>query len=213
MLLYENDNSTFPYSFKPDILNKPPGGFLKGYQYSPQGWWWQNYIESYLKQLKSPKRVIECPSRKITDPILKNFLLCGNYGVNSSICKLKTGLSSRAEFKGKPLSQTSIPKPSGTVLLLDSGFNIINYWHATKEPPSTLNNTIEDNCYIPGAKINEQKRIWPGLEMDALKGRHWGRKINAAFVDGHLEKKKADSFVVEKKQTGYTNRCPLWVPK
>jgi prepilin-type N-terminal cleavage/methylation domain-containing protein/prepilin-type processing-associated H-X9-DG protein len=211
MLLYVNDNSTFPYAFKPDPINQPPGGFLKGYQYNDKGWWWQNYIEGYLGQLKSPEKVLECPSRKINDAKLKNNLLCGNYGVNQSICKKYNTIES--EFKGSSLSFKSKSSPARTVLLLDSGYNVINYWHATANPPGTLNNTIEDRCYIPGARINGQKNIWPGQETDAFEGRHWGRNINAAFADGHLEKKKADSFVVEKTQTGYINLSPLWVPR
>lgn len=77
--LYENENACFPPSFYRNIFTQPPGGFLGLHNIDKRGWWWQNYLESYLDDVSKFK----CPSKNISDFRLKNNILCSNYGVNN----------------------------------------------------------------------------------------------------------------------------------
>jgi prepilin-type processing-associated H-X9-DG protein len=107
-----------------------------------------------------------------------------------------------------------IPQPSRTLLIVDSGYSIISWWHAADVPPATLNgNMIEDTAYVPGLMINKDKNLKPGQEQDAIDGRHPNKTVNVGFADGHVARKKADDLFVEKNAETYTNKIPLWSPK
>jgi len=122
------------------------------------------------------------------------------------------------EFFGeKPLSSGNIPHPSGTLLIADSGHGLITWRHVSDKDIDDLgNSTGEDTSYIPGLKINGQrigKSLFLCQEEDAINGRHPQKGVNIGFVDGHVGREKADALLVEKTDTGYNNRCPLWQPK
>ncbi len=216
---YETENQILPYGFcvKRDANGnpvKPPGGYPGGSGYDKRGWWWFNYIEGFYKKSDSRSTAVRCPSKRLRNPKLKNNILCGNYGVNQSICKSSQGKLSHAEFIGTPLRSSDISRPVETLLIVDSGYAVINWWHATDEPPTVLGNTIiEDTAYIPGLWINKERDLWPGQEYDAAYGRHPNKTVNVGFVDGHVSQEKADDLFVEKIDDGYRNQSPLWVPK
>jgi prepilin-type processing-associated H-X9-DG protein len=164
------------------------------------------------------RTVLKCPSKNLEDPQLKDDILCGNYGVNQSVCKSKspTGKKNRAEFMGKPMQLAEIPHPGQTLLLVDSGYAIISWWQAADEPPVTLGNSIiEDTAYVPGLKINKDRLLWPdgSQSYDALLGRHPRKTVNIGYLDGHIELTRADELLVEKNGDGYKNRSPTWLPK
>jgi prepilin-type processing-associated H-X9-DG protein len=120
----------------------------------------------------------------------------------------------REEFVGKPLSSASIPHPGQTLLITDSGYSLISWWHATNVPPVTLGNKIiEDAAYVPGLKINKERQLWPGQEGDAIYGRHPNKTANVGYADGHTDIIKADELFVEKTANSYRNKSPLWQPK
>ena len=145
--------------------------------------------------------------------MLKNNVLCGNYGVNLSVCKRSTGEKSQTEFLGTPLSSINISHPSRTLLILDSGYSAISWWHASDDPPGTLvGSTNENTAYVPGLEINKNKPLWPGQEPDANNGRHPNKTVNIGFADGHIDDIKADKLFVEKTAAGYKNNYPLWQP-
>jgi len=217
MTMYEYDYETFPQAFDDTLLeqapwNPPPGGYPGDLQYDRTGWWWFHYIVDYLGKNSDKDSVICCPSKEINDIRLKDNVLCGNYGVNLSICKSSSGRKSQAEFIGTPLSRSNILHPSRTLLIIDSGYSMISWWHVTDVPPIPLGNSIEDAAYVPGLNINKEKTLWPGLEWDAIKGRHSNKTVNVGFADGHVERTEADDLFVEKTETGYDNRHPLWRP-
>jgi len=209
--LYETENETFPYALDTTPTYPPPGGYPGNFMYDRPGWWWFHYIIDYSKQ--DSESVIWCPSRQIKDSRLKYNVLCGNYGVNQSICKSSHGRESQAEFIGKPLHSSDILHPSQTLLIVDSGYSMINWWHATDAPPESPGSTIEDAAYIPGLWINEDKSLWPGQEDDAIYGRHPNKTVNVGFADGQASRVKADFFFVEKTGDIYKNLRPLWLPK
>lgn len=210
--LYENENGAFPYSFNLDVDYPPTGGYPGNVMYDKAGWWWFNYITDYSKRDLNKDSIVWCPSRKIEDIRLKYNVLCGNYGVNQSICK-SSDRGSQTEFVGKPLSCTEIPNPGMTLLIVDSGYSVINWWHVAERPPESLGTSIEDRAFVPGLWINKNKNIWRGLEDDAVYGRHPGRKVNVGFVEGHIARIKADTLFVEKAGDTYKNKSPLWVPQ
>jgi prepilin-type processing-associated H-X9-DG protein/prepilin-type N-terminal cleavage/methylation domain-containing protein len=215
LFTYENQNLTLPFSLDNTPNTPPPGGYPGYGQYDRKGWWWFNFIEGFYKKSDMKITVVQCPSKWLTNPGLKNNILCGNYGVNRSICKsFDDRQSYREEFVGKPLSTNDIPKPAETLLIVDSGYAMISWWHAADEPPVVLGNTIiEDTAYVPGLKINKDRNLLPGQEQDAIYGRHPNKTVNVGFVDGHISRTKADDLLVEKTGDGYKNKSPLWVPK
>jgi prepilin-type processing-associated H-X9-DG protein len=213
--MYETENQTLPYGFNEDPNESPPGGYTGYIQYDRTGWWWFNYIEGFYKKSNIERTVVRCPSKLLMNPKLKRNILCGNYGVNRSICKsFDDRQPFREEFVGTPLSTNKISRPCETMLIIDSGYSIISWWHAADVPPIALGNTvIEDTAYIPGLWINNERDLWPGQEEDAIYGRHPNKTVNVGFVDGHVSRTKADDLFVEKKDDYYKNKSPLWVPK
>ena len=214
LVMYETENKTFPHGFNQPLPGSPPGGYAGGSAYDRRGWWWFNFIEGFYKKSDTKRTVVCCPSKQLNDPKLKNNILCGNYGVNLSICKSSSGREGYDEFIGTPLSTTDIPRRGETMLIADSGYSIITWRHATDVPPIALGNAIiEDTAYIPGLDINKKRNLWPGQEEDAINGRHPNKTVNVGFVDGHVDKVKAKSLFVEKIADGYKNKNPLWQPK
>ena len=169
-------------------------------------------MEGFFNKADSKKTVLRCPSKRLNSPKLKNNILCGNYGVNQSICKSSRGGSS--QFIGAPLSTSDILRPGETLLIVDSGYSMINWWHATDATPVSLGSIIiEDAAYIPGLRINAERDLWPGQEHDAINGRHPNRSVNVGFADGHVSRIEADDLFVQKIGDSYKNLRPLWLPK
>jgi len=213
LAMYETDNQTFPYGFH-FSLTPPPGGYPGYIQYDRTGWWWFNFIEGFYKKSDGKRTVVKCPSKQLRNPNLKNNILCGNYGVNRSICKSPDDIQSRREeFVGTPLCSSDIQHLSQTLLIVDSGYSLISWWNVTDVPPVSLGTTIEDTAYVPGLEINKDKNLWPGQEWDAINGRHPNKTVNVGFADGHVDRVKADDLFVEKIAEDYKNKSPLWLPK
>jgi prepilin-type N-terminal cleavage/methylation domain-containing protein/prepilin-type processing-associated H-X9-DG protein len=211
--LYESENGTFPYAFNLDTPYPPTGGYPGNIMYDKAGWWWLNYIADYSRSDFNKDSIVWCPSRQIKDIRLEYNVLCGNYGVNQSICKSSDNSENKTEFIGKPLSCTEISNPGMTLLVVDSGYGVIKWWHVTDNPPEALGTSIEDRAFIPGLWINKNKNIWRGLEDDAVYGRHPGRTVNIGFAGGNINRIKADNLFVEKTGDSYKNKNPLWVPE
>jgi prepilin-type processing-associated H-X9-DG protein len=212
LIMYETENNTFPYAFDNFPLNPPLGGYPGNSAFDRKGLWWFNYISDYARKNKDRKASLWCPSRRIRD-LKFDYVLHGNYGVNQSVCKSAHGRKSHAEFIGTPLRISDIPHPGQTLLIIDSGYSIISWWHVTDVPPVLLGSTIEDSAYLPGLEINKDKNLWPDQEWDAINGRHPNKSVNVGFVDGHICRKKADDLFVEKIADDYKNKSPLWQPK
>ncbi len=223
LLMYETQNGTLPYGFYDKCCDannnpiEPPGGYPGYMQYDMLGWWWFNFIEGfYRKSDRSKRTVVRCPSKCLSDYMLKNNVLCGNYGVNRSVCKSSVDRQPyREEFVGMSLNTSEITKPDMALLIVDSGYSMISWWNVTEEPPVVLDSDpIEDTAYIPGLKINKDKDLLPGQEQDVIEGRHPNKTVNIGFTDGHVRRKKADYLLVEKMEDGsYKNQSPLWLPE
>lgn len=214
LFMYEAENQTLPYGFDDTPMKPPPGGYPGNSAYDRKGWWWFNYTEGFFNKADRKKTVLWCPSRQIRNSRLEGYVLHGNYGVNQSICKSSSGRKSHAEFIGTPLRSGNISHPGRTLLIVDSGYGLINWWHAADAPPAALGSTIiEDTAYVPGLSINDKRDLWPGQKEDAIDSRHPNKTVNVGFADGHVSRKKADFLLVEKTGDSYKNRSPLWLPK
>jgi prepilin-type N-terminal cleavage/methylation domain-containing protein/prepilin-type processing-associated H-X9-DG protein len=213
LFLYESQNGSFPHSHSLDTTAIPAGGYVGNMAYDTAGWWWLNYIADYSERDLGRDSIVWCPSREIVGFGLKYNVLCANYGVNQSVCKKSIGSSKQTEFIGKPLICAEISNPGATLLVVDSGYSMVKWWHTTESPPESLGSRIEDRAYIPGLCINKNKDIWRGLEEDAVSGRHLGRTVNIGFIDGHISRIKADDLLVEKTGDTYKNKSPIWVPE
>lgn len=214
---YEAENQIFPQGFDGDHPGTPPQGYSGLGEFDKMGWWWFNFLPDYFRKDSKHREVLWCPDRQLTGSRLKKDVLCGNYGVNQSICKDSYGTRKLAEFVGSPLRLGDIPKPSSTLLVVDSGYALINWWHVTTEPPGTFSTRIEDTAYIPGLpinlEINKKRTFWPEQQKDAIGDRHPSKTVNIGFADSHVAKTKATELIVEKNGESYKNHQPLWRPK
>ncbi len=217
LAMYETENESLPYSFDDTfarMMNPPPAGFSGYDQSGREGWWWFHYMPGLYSKAHRQETILLCPSKRLTDHRLQNNILCGNYGVNQSLCKMAQGRKSRTEFIGAPLSTTELAQPGRTLLIVDSGFGMTNWWHAIETPPEALSSTIEDSAYIPGLGINRKKtNLRPGQGNDAENGRHPNRTVNVGFADGHVRRTRAEALLVEESGDGFKNRSPLWRAK
>jgi prepilin-type processing-associated H-X9-DG protein len=211
--MYINNSDKFPYGFDGTPAVPPPGGSVGYRQFDRSGWWWFNYFEDIYKKNMGGKAVLQCPSKQIQHPKLKDDILCGNYGVNLSICRMSDG-NAPPDERGQPRLGSDVSRPAQTLLIVDSGYAIISWRHAADSFTATLGNaSIEDTAYVPGLSINSQRQLKPEQKIDALYGRHPQMTVNVGFADGHVARTKADDLLVKKASDGYyENRSPLWTP-
>jgi prepilin-type N-terminal cleavage/methylation domain-containing protein/prepilin-type processing-associated H-X9-DG protein len=214
--MYEAQNHTLPYGF--DMFRFPPSATR--YPGNPAidriGSWWFNFmrVEWNSTGLKRESTILQCPSKYQEEPVLQLDILCGNYGVNRSLCTSANDVPPYSEAFSRPAVSTSnLRQPGSTLLIADSGYALICWWHVTDEPPIVPGPPIADTAYIPGLSINKDRLLRKGQIYDAVYGRHPHKTVNTGFADGHVEPKEAKDLLVEKTdQDKYTNQTPLWEP-
>ncbi len=215
LITYASDNETFPHGFDASTVGKvmPPPRYPGEPMYDLQGWWWFTSLGGGLMDYTDPKGIFWCPSRNIQDMSSRPNILCGNYGVNRAICK-DAQIVISGEFVGNPLALHQIRRPSGTLLIIDSGYRLISWQGVTNASVRRFENARrEGSFYVPGMKINEERDILPNQKADAVDGRHPNRTVNVGFVDGHINRPKADDLLVEEINGRYSNQYLLWQPE
>ena len=213
---YDSDHGSLPYGFDlarlgvPQAL--PPGGYVGSTALHLPGWWWFHYTSAIRNKSREGLKLLQCPSKRLEDPQLKNDPLCGNYGANRSLCKSTWAPKSYCEsFVGTPLSLRSLPNPGLTLLVVDSGYSLTSWWHAAAEPPVVLKGDyIGDSAYIPGLEINKEEVLRPGQSYDAIGGRHPNKTVNVGFADGHADTRRASELLVTKTEGGAYTNTVLW---
>jgi prepilin-type N-terminal cleavage/methylation domain-containing protein/prepilin-type processing-associated H-X9-DG protein len=222
LTVYDHENGTFPYGFDDSThgTTRPPGGYPGTHTHDKMGWWWFHFLTKTLGENFDKRSIVWCPARCIRDPFPKANVLCGNYGVNRSICKDAPGITGiiGGEFVGTPLSLNQIHSPAETLFITDSGYSLISWRGVTNAPGQPFENTRREGAfYAPGLAINKERilegTISQSCERDAIDGRHPNKTVNVGFADGHLARLKADDLLVEEIDGNYSNRSPLWLPK
>jgi prepilin-type N-terminal cleavage/methylation domain-containing protein/prepilin-type processing-associated H-X9-DG protein len=210
---YEAESGSLPYGFD-GSRGTPPGGRVGNATVDNMGWWWFNFTGMVHYKSARDQKILACPSKRLDEARLKADVLCGNYGANLALCKaLNAAVSYGEEFSGRPLSMAAIGHQDSALLLVDSGYALICWVHATGEPPVKFGPSIEDTAYVPGLEINKGKMLWPGQARDAINGRHPSKTVNIGFVDGHVSRTKAGDLLVEKTgEDQWRNRSSLWRP-
>ena len=220
---YERENGVFPYGFDDSQIGfklglpvpvPPNGGYPGSSNNDMQGWWWFNFLPDAVRGDYGKGSILWCPSRYIKTLKTKKYVLCGNYGVNRSVCR-NPRKTLGDEFLGSPLGLNQIPRPAETMLITDSGYSLIS-WRAAAEVSGTIfeNASREDVFYLPGLEINwEERDILFDYRQDATTGRHPGKTVNVGFTDGHESRLKASDLFVEKRGNSYINLSPLWQPQ
>ena len=215
---YEQENRTLPHGFNDSInfTSPPAGGYPGDASKDKQGIWWFQTFPDRNKESFDQKSIAWCPSNSLRNIQLRNNILCGNYGINRSVCKDSEGVAGfvGSDFVGKPLNLSSINNPAETLLLVDSGYSIISWRGASNMPGPLFDNLLrESSFYIPGIPANKDRSLLPEFSEDVLEGRHPNRTVNIIFADGHLARTKADELFVEEIGGSFKNRSLLWLPK
>jgi len=217
---YETENGLFPHGFQAlsGELGSPrrcagiPGTV------DPVGRWWFDCSERVDHATGDGVERLTCPSKRQEHSVLSMDLLCGNYGANLFICRPQWYVPPYGEvFAGDPLSSSQVRRPTETLLLVDSGYSLISWWHATREPPVPLPPAflmlggLQHTAYVPGMEINMDRILLPGQMADAKGGRHPNKTVNVGFVDGSVAPMKADSLLVGQSGASWDS-SPLWEP-
>jgi prepilin-type processing-associated H-X9-DG protein/prepilin-type N-terminal cleavage/methylation domain-containing protein len=223
--LYHENNDCLPYAYVlsdafPESVNKANDATVDW-----PGARWYYYLGLMPERYAPYKSILHCPSKSLNEPKFKYNIQWGNYGVNWSVCKsprssLPLGYQ---EFEGRPTNRSSLQKPGETLLLADSGYAWIAWFHTLpKKHLSVITTqyiTMNQN-YLPGASVNfdpqeeeEENPLSPAQKEDAIQGRHPGKTVNGLFTDGHVENKKANDLMVQPLDHGqFRKLTPLWRP-
>ena len=225
LIMYEQENETFPQCYELDRTNEPPGGWIG----TSNAWYWFHYAASALGPNlgKTPRSLYTCPARKMKIPdyeVQGSDYIVGNYAINQgiarAICKGLGSTNPSPEFIGKPLGLKHMKRPQETLLLLDHG-GTHAIWRQTnpRECFASYNN-LPTHYYIPGI-VNPKDVLWArvlavlnlGVHADATKGRHPGRTVNVGFVDGHVQSMPVlDLVVSDNSMLADQKPYPLWRP-
>ncbi len=189
----------------------PPGGYVGDLSYDRRGWWWFHFLIDEQDILTLLDKLAFCPS-STTEGGDKQNVLCGNYGVNYSICKIAK-LNSDEEFFGRSLKPETIQRPVQVLLLADSGYSLVSWKAATVNPDYSFDfSQRQGSFYVPGLSINSGKLISPNQETDAIKGRHPNRTINIGFCDGSVRKLPAETLLLTTDTPSDSPAYSTWSP-
>lgn len=206
---YAHFQASYPPGFYgPSGYNSPPpGDYVGDTAFDQGGWWWFHFLIDEQDGKNVLDKMVFCPSSTAGNHSERN-ILCGNYGVNYSICKIAK-LDTDEEFVGSSLKPGQIRQPSSVLLVADSGYSLLSWKAATLDPAVTFEYSPRSGAfYVPGLSINSQKTISPEeLVMDAIEGRHPNLAINIGFADGGVKKVKAETLLIT---TDIPSDCPAY---
>ena len=192
--LYQQEKGVFPYGFNDDGLGTtmvPPPGDYPGSGGDKDGWWWFHYLQDVSDISLEKGSALWCPARDAAGFRSNRNILCGNYGVNRSVCRDALGVTS-CSFSGEPLRAAQIRRPSATILIADSGYSLLSWMAAVDTGSAPFENPMRiASFYVPGLALNQTRAELVG-NVDAIKGRHPHGTINLGFVDGHIEHREAE---------------------
>lgn len=209
----QSGNDAFPFGTIDGLTYAPSNGWAGNGTADAPSWWWFDMLEAVNRSDLRDSGVLECPSKRLEGHGLNASILWGNYGVNDALC-----VPTLQPYPGRPFTHRARSKNefrhlASTLLIADSGHSRLAWSSATLDPPDEIPDAVLAARYIPGMDINTQRELEDGVADDAIGGRHPSKTINVGFADGHIERKPADSLLVEKQEDGtYTNIKPVWEP-
>ena len=227
VVIYSQENTTFPQGFcgNPSCHPSIPSDEyeLLGTSLSEDwqnSWWWFHLLTDIVEEDFTKDGPLWCPSKRISDKEMSKNILCSNYGINYSICRIT--MNSTDEFFGDPLRTDRIGSPSGKLLLMDAGYALISWKVFVPDAgadPFELGFELparQYSYYLPGAFVNQDRyengSINEIQREDAVKGRHSSGKFNAVFADGHVDRTKASSVEPDFDATGTVLNSSYWSP-
>lgn len=197
-LVYAQEDQTLPQGFC-GLLgygNSSPTGIQGTADFDWQGWWWFDFLIDITGADASKQGLLWCPARNLIRGMDTDHVLCGNYGINTSICRIASQVT-QSEFLVVPLKAAALSSASSTVLATDSGYALIS-WKALSPYPSAHPfecTSRQDTYYLPGAELNQNRSIHADHVLDASAGRHLRNRINAAYADAHVEMIRSDKLI------------------
>ena len=211
---YAHFQTFYPPGFCGTLCSStPPGGDVGDAAYDWMGWWWFHFLIDDQDGKTVLEKMISCPSSAIKNNS-RLSPLCGNYGVNYSICKIAT-LTTNDEFHGRSLKPETVQRPAQVLLLADSGYSLLSWKAATLNPAYTFEcSQRRDAFYVPGLSINSNplKSIHPELKADAIKGRHLNLTINVGFADGTVRRLPAETLLIATDTPSDSPAYLIWSP-
>jgi prepilin-type processing-associated H-X9-DG protein len=200
----DHQYSRFPAAVdSTSIRSSLPHTVVQSSIYDQQGTWW---FDTLKKDQSISGSQFWCPSRKTTDAQAGSNILCANYGVNLSICKAP--VLSKAIAGNQPISSLKVSFPASTMLVTDSGYGSVAWYHTLPQVISS-GNPGQDLAYIPGIRANQLRALRPGTKTDAFSGRHRDNRLNLVYVDGHSSRIKSSEFITAPNQNTPTR---IWLP-
>lgn len=213
--IYSQENEIFPNGFcgLQGYGTSPPTGMTGDASYDWQGWWWFDFIADSLGSDASRRKTLWCPSRKIARGADTDHVLCGNYGINTSLCRIAS-LTTETEFTGRPLKSNGLVSPWSVTLAVDSGYSLIS-WKALA--PDRLSYSFEaparqNTYYLPGSVVNNERDIHADHREDALGGRHRWNRVNVGYADGHVAPERSGFLQPDFNEKGYPVNYSMWSP-
>ena len=213
--VYLQGNESYPPGFYNSLSGSSPATQL-GHSSDDwqQGLWWFHFMGNDIRNSNSNNyKTFWCPSRRLPASPISNNILCANYGINYSICKISMSVL-KDEFSGLPLRPEQVHSPFSKLLLMDSGYALIS-WKALVPDVSVYpfeNLNRQDVHYLPGLPSNQNRAINQIQQNDATNGRHHSQKFNAVFADGHVESKKPSSVAPDFDAAGNVSNNSFWSP-
>jgi prepilin-type N-terminal cleavage/methylation domain-containing protein/prepilin-type processing-associated H-X9-DG protein len=212
---YDGEHQTLPFGMNSDPGVLPPGG-VAGTSLDSFAWWWFHYLGYRTPDVINPTTALMCPAKRLESLALQANVLWGNYGVNWSLCRspLSSSILKNARAKA-PYRLSTIKSPVQTMLIMDSGYAVINWYHAALSPPQKVFlENMKWASYVPGLSINRspEKYLLEVQKTDAIEGRHPGQTVNTGFVDGHIDRIIAETTLVDKSGDTYFKVKPFWDP-
>ncbi|MCE5186850.1 MAG: prepilin-type N-terminal cleavage/methylation domain-containing protein [Planctomycetaceae bacterium] len=187
---YAQENKTFPHGFcrLTGYGGTPPTGMHGDASYDWQGWWWFDFLADWLGTDAGINGPLWCPSRNVLRGLDTDHVLCGNYGINTSICRIASQVT-ESDCLGRPMQAGQIANPASAVLVCDTGYALISWKSLSPEVSrSPFEFPARQNVYyLPGAQVNQSRIIHPDLLTDAVEGRHIMNKVNVGYADGHID--------------------------
>lgn len=211
--VYAYENKTFPQGFC-DLQGyggMPPTGMHGDASYDWQGWWWFDFLGGILGPDAAEEGTLWCPSRKVLRGADTDHVLCGNYGINNSICRIAS-LITQSEFLGSPLKSHQVTAPASTLFVADSGYALISWKSLSPYPALHRFEALarQDTYYLPGAEVNSFRSIHPDHADDASNGRHTKNIVNVGYADGHVDKTKPDKLMPDFDEQGNPANYSTW---